>query len=330
MNRRLAVLAVTAALIAGACGDDADGEAAPTPTSTTAASTTTTVAESTTTTTSTTTTEAPAPEVVSATRVFVDESRVTPASGEQAESPERTLDVWVDALSGDDQRPLVIVAHGLTGHPRFHEMLRVHLAEAGFVVAAPVFPLTNRDSGLADASDIAGQVGDVSFVIDSMLEDPEFGPLIDPGRIGVIGHSLGGLTTAGVALSAEGDGRISAAMVMSAGFGQVRPGIAVLVLHGDADGLVPIASSTASYAIAEERRMFVTLLGGDHNTGIGDDDSDYGPVVRGFAAAFFAHELGHDPSGAVDALLAADVSLASVEAGTADGPLDDWTGYFTG
>lgn len=327
MRRRPAAALVALALAAAACGDDAKPAGSSATTTTVGEATTTTVGDATTTTLTATTTTAP-PALVSATRVFVDESRVTPASGEQPERPERTLDVWIDALDSDEPRPLVIFAHGLTGHPRSHVLLREHLAAAGFVVASPAFPLTNRDSGRADAGDISGQVGDVGFVIDSMLADAEFGPRIDPDRIGVIGHSLGGLTTAGVALSADGDPRVDAAVVMSAGFGQVRDDVSVMVLHGDADLVVPIDSSIGSWAFAEgNRRMFVTLVGGDHISGILDDESDHGPIVRGLTAAFFAHELRHDPTGAVAAATAIGGDLVTIEAGTPDGPLAEWTAF---
>lgn len=327
MTRRLLAATLALGLVAAGCSDDGGREAGPTTTTTVAESATTTTTTSTTTTTTTTTTVPPV--VVNATRVFVDDGRATPATGDQPELPDRTLDVWVDALDTDDVRPLVIFAHGLTGHPRSHLLLREHLADAGFVVASPAFPVTNQDSGFANAGDIEGQVGDVSFVIDSMLEDPDFGPLIDPERIGVIGHSLGGLTTAGAALSEDGDHRIGAAVVMSAGFGQVRDDVAVMVVHGDSDRIVPIASSTASWAFAPaNRRMFVTLVGGNHVLGILDDETDYGPIVRGLAAGFFAQELAHDPAGAVAEALAIGGDLVTIEAGTPDGSLDDWADYF--
>ncbi len=40
---------------------------------------------------------------------------------------------------------------------------------------------------------------DVSLVITDLLHDPLWGPLIDPARIGVTGHSQGGFTSLWVA-----------------------------------------------------------------------------------------------------------------------------------
>lgn len=335
--RRLSAVVLVFALLAAACGDDAGTEETGATSTTTAAAdsaTTDAGAETTTSTTTpatTTTTvvlEAPF-EVESSNLTFVDESRVTPASLQSDELASRTLDVWIDAPAIDGPIPLVIFAHGLTGHPRSHELLRTHLAAQGFLVVAPAFPLTNNDvpGALVNVFDVAGQVGDVSFVIDAVLADPELGPRIDADRIGVIGHSLGGLTTAGAALNPDADARISAAVVMSAGFVEAREGVDVLVVHGDADPVIPFAAGAAGYGSVEGRRLLLTLVGGGHNGGIGDDDTDWGRSLRGLAAAFFADALESDTgqAAALDDLPLDDVRI---EAGTADGPLEDWRDYF--
>jgi len=118
-------------------------------------------------------------------------------------------------------------------------------------------------------------------------------------------------------------------VVISAGFGQARDGVSVMTVHGDSDAVVPYLSSELSYQLLTGRRVLVTLLGGDHNTGIVDDDSDLGTALRGLAAAFFAVEFGVDEgqSAAIDDL---PLTVVTVEAGTADGPLDDWRDYFSG
>ena len=341
-------------LVGAACGDDAS-EA--TPTTTTTASTTTTVADELTDDAdesaggdadaggddpvdAETAVDASEPEpeplaapfpVTSSSRTLVDDSRPTPATALTEELLDRTIDVWIDAPTLDAAAPLVVFAHGLTGHPRSHEMLRTHLAEQGFIVVAPAFPLTNNDveGSFANVFDVEGQVGDVSFVIDSMLADADLGPRIDPDKIGVIGHSLGGLTTAGVALNEDADDRISAAVVMSAGYGPVREGVAVLTVHGSADLVVRYESSVASYGFATGDRLFMTLDDGNHIEGILDDDSDVGVALRGVASAFFADAFDTD-TGQIAALDGLPYERVTIEAGTAAGPLDDWRDYFPG
>ena len=318
-------------LFAVACGDDGGGASPPVATTSTAGTPRTT--STTSTTTSTMSTQAPAGrpyEIDSRQLTFVDETRPTPETANSEPLPTRTIDVWIDLPVTDEPRPLLIFSHGLTGHPTSHGLHRSDLARQGFVVVAPAFPLTNGrvDGAGLNVGDIDGQIGDVSFLVDAVMADPDVGPRIDPDRIGAIGHSLGGLTTAGAALSPGGDDRFGAAIVMSAGFGPPRYDLAVLVLHGDADLTVPIASSETSYALLAGRRMFVVLQGGDHVDGIIDDESEHGEAVRGLTAAFFAHELGVD-AGHVAAIDGLPLDSVTIEAGTAAGPLKDWRDYFS-
>lgn len=329
MQRRSAILATLLAfgLVAASCSDDDGREATPTTTTTTSVAPVTTAATTTAapTTVAPTTSAAPVEQAQIA-RTYVDDSRITPVGSATDELPSRTIDVWIDTPATAEPAPLIIFAHGLTGHPRSHEMHRIDLAANGFVVVAPAFPLTNNDvpGAFFNAGDIDGQVEDVSFLIDAVLADPELAGRIDPDRIGMIGHSLGGLTTAGAAVGVNADTRISAAVVMSAGFVTPRSGVSVMVLHGDADLIVPYVSGTASYAQLGERRLLVTLIDGNHLEGIIDDDSPLGVAVRGITAAFFATELGVvGPS--IDSL---PLERLTVEAGNSGGVFDDWREYF--
>ncbi|MEZ5167815.1 MAG: hypothetical protein R2695_15515 [Acidimicrobiales bacterium] len=334
MSRRLRILLLAGALLLPACADDGSSAVqAPAPPTEAAAAPVPSTGSSGSTAAPPSTVAAPGYPypIVSETVTFVDEDRATPATAEQPARPSRTLEVWVDRPAVDAPRPLVVFAHGLSGHPRSHELLRRTMAEAGFVVVAPAFPLTNHDvpGAWGHAADVDGQVGDISFLIDAVVADPDLGPLVDAEHIGMIGHSLGGLTTAGAALAAGGDERIDAAVVISAGFGQSRAGLPVMVVHGDVDQLVPYQSGTMSYGLLTGRRMFVTLVGGDHIAGILDDDTDLGLALRGLVDAFFARELGVD-EGQVAAVAGLPLDQVDVQAGTADGVLTDWRDYFAG
>src|SRR5690606_38473865 len=74
---------------------------------------------------------------------FVDTSRSTPHPSGVVE-PQRTL---VTAIYRPAKRkgrfPLIVFSHGIAGHPRKFTKLFAKWAAAGYVVAAPVFPLTN-------------------------------------------------------------------------------------------------------------------------------------------------------------------------------------------
>jgi len=124
--------------------------------------------------------------------------------------------------------------------------------------------------------DYKNQPGDVSFVITSMIDlDGEHVPFrreIDRNRIGVAGHSLGAITTLGVATNtAVEDRRIDAAVSFSglelpfAGgtfFGEPTPPL--LLVHGNADQTIPYVSSVNVYGQAPPPKAFLTLVNAPH------------------------------------------------------------------
>ena len=56
----------------------------------------------------------------------------------------------------------------------------------------------------------------------------------------------------------------------------------LLILHGDADRIVPINQGHALFEAASEPKQFVTILGGDHNDATPADPATYWRAVEGF------------------------------------------------
>jgi predicted dienelactone hydrolase len=99
------------------------------------------------------------------------------------------------AVSGESH-PLIVMSHGTGGMALNSYDTAIALAQAGFVVAAVTHTGDNyRDQSTAfTRRNFADRPRHVSRVIDYMLGGWSGRGSIDPGRIGVFGHSAGGAT----------------------------------------------------------------------------------------------------------------------------------------
>lgn len=229
------------------------------------------------------------------TQTLVDTTRPTEAGSATPELPERTLATTIYKPSGRGPFPLIVFSHGLDGHPdKFTELLNAW-AEAGYVVAAPAFPLTNSTvSGDRDnAGGVLQQPADVSFVITQMLRmnratKSRLHGMINPKRIGAGGLSLGGATTYGATFNdCCRDQRIRAAEVLDGiilgvgdGQGETRLDghVPLLIVHSDTDPALPYATARAAFAQAAAPVWFVTLHGASHATQFENDPTPYDQI----------------------------------------------------
>jgi dienelactone hydrolase len=166
---------------------------------------------------------------------FVDSTRPTSPNGSFAGAPDRTLptQVWYPAEGaaggapladaapdrGHGPYPLVLFAHGYDVTPDFYAALLERWAAAGYVVAAPTFPILSGTPGGASHVDYEQTFGDASFVITQMLalggDDPPAG-LVDPDRIAAAGHSDGEVIAFGVGfLACCRDARVKSVIAMA-------------------------------------------------------------------------------------------------------------------
>jgi hypothetical protein len=148
---------------------------------------------------------------------FVDSSRSTSPNGSFGGASTRTLPTtfWYPAegaLGGDPVAdaapdrdhgpyPLVLFAHGYDVTPDFYAPLLARWAAAGYVVAAPTFPILSGSDGGASHVDYEKTFGDASFVITQVLGlagDDQLAGLVDPDRIAAAGHSDGEVVSFGI------------------------------------------------------------------------------------------------------------------------------------
>ncbi|MDI1464649.1 dienelactone hydrolase family protein [Catellatospora sp. KI3] len=203
-----------------------------------------------------------------------------PATGRAGGSPKANAPV------APGRFPLVVFSHGLHGLPAYYEQITRRLAAAGFVVAAPTFPSTNRDADPFNAGDMGNQPADVSEVITRVLKlDTTSGDglrgHLDAAHVAVGGHSAGGFTSAGV-LANKRDTRVRAAIVIAGGSMGAFKGARtpVLFVHGDKDPTVTYQTGRNAYTGTSWPKGFLTLLGQGHGEYLGPSAKGFDQVMK--------------------------------------------------
>jgi dienelactone hydrolase len=223
---------------------------------------------------------------------FVDRSRLVTYPG-IAPQPRRLVTI-VRFPRARGSFPLVVFGHGFAVTPAIYSNLLEAWARAGYVVAAPVFPLGNANApGGPNESDLINQPRDMSFVITRMLalsrggEGPIAG-LIDPAEIAVSGQSDGGDTALSAAYNPRfRDHRIRAAVILS---GQEIPGVGgydfpapsppLLATQGLADTINLPATTFAFWDAAPPPKYLLTIPGASHLGPYTDEQPQLGIVER--------------------------------------------------
>jgi dienelactone hydrolase len=174
--------------------------------------------------------------------------------------------------------PLVIFGHGFAVTPGPYAQLLQTWARAGYVVAAPLFPLENTNApGGPNESDLVNQPRDMSFLITRMLQASADSSsflhgLIASHRIAVSGQSDGGETALAVAYDNHFlDSRIRAAVILSGaeipgvgGFDFPSPSPPLLATQGTADTINPPSFTHAFFDIAPRPKYLLTMFGAPH------------------------------------------------------------------
>ena len=204
---------------------------------------------------------------------FVDRSRAITVDGKRVP---RTLQTVVRYPSTIGSHPLIVFAHGFRRTPATYAALLDTWAAAGYVVAAPVFPLTSTNApGGPTEADLVNQPHDMSFVITKLLAlnrsstsvlDGE----IDPARIALAGQSDGGVTALAAAYDSRyRDQRVRAALILSgarlSGMGSFpRRGPPLLAVQGTADPFNAPATTATYFGLAARPKFLLWLIGASH------------------------------------------------------------------
>jgi predicted dienelactone hydrolase len=198
--------------------------------------------------------------------------------------------------------PLIVFAHGFALRPSVYARLLDTWARAGYMVAAPVFPVERPSApGGPDQSDLLNEPADISFVI-SRLASPA-GPLrglVDPKRIVLAGHSDGAVAALAAAYDRRfRDSRIDAAMILSGaaprGFTSAPAGSPpLLAVQGTLDPINAPSVTADYYRLMRRPKFLLWLLGASHLPPYTTDDR-WAAVVERATTAFVDHYLRGAP-----------------------------------
>ncbi|HEX7444622.1 MAG TPA: hypothetical protein VF320_12080, partial [Acidimicrobiales bacterium] len=197
---------------------------------------------------------------------LVDDSRpVLSAGGVLAARRELPTDVWTPAGSGPF--PLVVFVHGYDTGPLDYRRFCSTLASAGYVVAAPSFPLEDPARGFPlDRTHLADEAADVTFVISAI--DQRDSPRVDRSRVAVVGHSDGADVTLLVGYGAGTVDPHVGAVVADApdpmAVTAVPSAVPLLLVQGTSDSVVPYSASQTVFSQVDAPVSYVSLIGADH------------------------------------------------------------------
>jgi predicted dienelactone hydrolase len=194
----------------------------------------------------------------------------------------------------DGPFPLVVFGHGFAVTPAVYYRLLRAWAQAGYVVAAPVFPLENGHApGGPDESDLINEPGDMSDVISGMLATSAnpHGALagaVDSREIAVSGQSDGGEAALAVAYDRQFlDARVRAAVILS---GARIPGAKalwfprgappLLATQGTADIINLPKFTYAFFGLARSPKYLLRLIGAPHLPPYTSEQPQLGIVER--------------------------------------------------
>jgi carboxymethylenebutenolidase len=178
------------------------------------------------------------------------------------------------------KHPAILILHGAggmeIGGPEFREFAR-ELARRGYV-AQIVHYFDRTGTRRADGPAIGRSFSSWMLTIGDALTEVSKQSNVDPGRIGLLGFSLGSYLSLSVASQ---DRRVSAVVEYFGGLPDpftwnLKRFPPTLILHGDADPVVPVAEARKLERLFREKNLpfEIRVYAGQGHRFTGEDDKD--------------------------------------------------------
>ena len=219
-------------------------------------------------------------EVATHETTYVDATRPTQANGSYPGAPTRTLRVrfYVPKSAAGAPYPLILFTHGVTGVPEAYVALLSDLARAGYVVAAPVYPLSKTDApGGPTVADLGNQparcvVRDrprarrcTRLGLAARPRRPE--PHRRGRSLARRLHDVRARVQPRLRRQADqGRGRASGGLGGCPGDHFTGIDTPLLAIHGDHDRTVPYKYGKSAFDKANRPKYMMTILGGAHSS----------------------------------------------------------------
>jgi predicted dienelactone hydrolase len=196
------------------------------------------------------------------------------------------LEATLDAPVADGPFPLLLFSHGFASYPEYSAGHLAHLASWGIFTAAPDHPSRNL-SAVFSRTVVQGQadVDDLRRTLALMRAEASTGGTfegsIDFEQIAAEGHSAGGSATAqllndpdvdtfiGLApaspLDLSSSGAIDDAALAQAYVGATPPQKPSMIIAGERDGIIPLASITAEWEWLAPPKRFAVMANAGHD-----------------------------------------------------------------
>jgi len=225
--------------------------------------------------------------------------------------------VWTPDAAAAARLPVVLFSHGMYMCPAQSRRLTAALADAGYLVIAPLHSdstcshsmsadlsrLGMKPSLFWNDSDYRDRAEDIRKVLEALPADPVLGPIADLGEVALMGHSLGGYTVLGLggawpSWRLPGVRAIIALTPYSLPFqrseGLRHIGVPVMFQVGALDPVFTLPLESAGYAQTPSPKMLVEIRWANHLawTDVGFASRD---AIVGHAVAFLDHYVKGSP-----------------------------------